>query len=79
MQSCRWANSAKNTDIHLSGPVVRNHIFLNGRKIHCDTENNVPIVVPEISTGFSSLTASTPPTSSPQDSTEDSSSSPATT
>ena len=48
------------------------------QKIQRNTENCVPIVVPGLSTCSSSSTASTSPTSLPQDLTEDSTSGPAT-
>ena len=54
------------------------HLTQNGRNIRCNTENYVPIVVPGLSTGASISTASASLTSLPQDSAEDSSSSPAT-
>ena len=50
----------------------------NGKLVQCNTENLVPIVVPGLSTGSSSTTASASPVSLPQD-TSDDSSSPATT
>ena len=44
----------------MSGPVVRKPLlFKKKSKIQCNTENYVPIVVPGLSTGPSSLTAST--------------------
>ena len=63
-------NSAKITDIHMSGPAVKNHTLLKCQKLQCNTENYVPIVVPELSTASSSSTASIPPTSLPPDTTE---------
>ena len=41
------------------------HLIKNGKKIHCDTPNHVPFVVPGLST--SSYTSSTSPTSSSQE------------
>ena len=38
------------------------HLVKHGRNIQCNTENYVPIVVPGLSTGSFSSTASTPPT-----------------
>ena len=55
------------------------HLTQNGRQIQCNTKNYVPIVLPGLRTGSSSSCASTSPTSLPQDTSEDSSSCPATT
>ena len=58
------------TDVHTSGPVVTNHFsFKDAKRIQCNTENCVPIVVPRLSTGSSPSSSSTPttPTSSTQD------------
>ena len=61
----------------MSGPVAKNHISIkNGRKIQCNTKNYEPIVVPGLSTGPSTSSASTSLTSFPQDTCDDSSSSP---
>ena len=43
-------------------------LFKDGRRMQCGTENNVPIVVPGLSTGSSSSTTQTSPASLPQDS-----------
>ena len=43
------------------------HLSKNGRRRQCNTENYVPIVVPELLTGSSSSTTSTSTTSLPQD------------
>ena len=53
-----------NTDTHMNGSTVKNHISLkNGIRIQCNTENFVPIVVPGLSTSSSSsLPTSTPMT-----------------
>ena len=56
----------------------KTHLIENDRKIQCNTVNRVPIFVPGLSTSFSSSITSTSPASFPQDSTEDSKSSPAT-
>ena len=43
------------TGFHMSGSMVKNHISLkNGIRIQCDTENFVPILVPDLSTSSSS-------------------------
>ena len=77
LRSFRWENTAKITDIHMSGPVAKNRISLKtAGKIQCNTENYEPIVVPGWSTGPSSSSASASPTSFPQDKFDDSSSSP---
>ena len=55
------------------------HLIENGRKTNCNSENYVPIGVPGLSTCSSTSTASASPASLPQDTTEDSTSSPATT
>ena len=45
-----------------TGPVVRNHnSSKNGRKIDCNTANNVPFVVPGLSTSSSSPSSPTSP------------------
>ena len=53
-----------NTDTHMSGSTVKNHIsFKNGIRRQCNTENFVPIVVPGLPTSSSSsLPSSTPMT-----------------
>ena len=56
----------------------KNIPFFKGIKILCNRENYVPIVVPGLSTGSSSSTASTSPASLTQHSTDDSTSSPKT-
>ena len=44
-----------NTDILTNGSMVKNHISSkNGIRIQCNTENFVPIVVPGLSTSYSS-------------------------
>ena len=45
------------------------HLIKKGKKIHCDTSNHVPFVVPGLS--MSSSTSSTSPTSSSQESVTD--------
>ena len=65
----RYAGTAsQNTETPMSGPVVNYHLVKNGRRIRCNTENHVPIVVPGLSTDSSSLTTSTSTASLPQDS-----------
>ena len=64
--SCEWTSGQKTTP------------YQRWQKIRCNTENHVPIVVPGVSTSSFSSTVSTSPTSLTQDSTEDSTSSPAT-
>ena len=49
-------NSAKITDIPVSGPVVKNHTFLNRQEIQCITENSEPNDVPGLPPGSSSST-----------------------
>ena len=68
-QFYRWESFAMNTDTHMNGSTVRNHISLkNGIRIQCNTENFVPIVVPGLSTSFSSsLPSSTSMTPSKQE------------
>ena len=66
-----------NTDIHMSGLVVKNHSCPNmGKLILCSTQHFVPLVVPGLSTGSSSSSASSSSTSLPQGTSDDSSSSP---
>ena len=43
-----------NTDTHMSGSIVKNHISLNMVFEYSNTENFVPIVVPGLSTSSSS-------------------------
>ena len=45
------------------------HLIKHGKKIHCDTSNHVPFVVPGLST--SSSTSSSSPTSSSQEAVTD--------
>ena len=60
----------EDTDIHISGPMVKNHVSSkNGLRIQCSTENFVPIVVLGLSTTSSSSSSSATPTSLPQEST----------
>ena len=52
---------AINTDSHMSGSTVKNHISKSGIRLPCNTENFVPIVVPGLSaSSSSSLSTSTP-------------------
>ena len=50
LQSCHKENPAMYTDIHMRGPVAK--------RIQCNTENFVPILVPGLSTGSFSSRAS---------------------
>ena len=60
----------EDTDIHISGPMVKNHVSLkNGVRIQCNTESYVPIVVLGLSTTSSASSSSATPTSLPQEST----------
>ena len=54
-QFCRLESFAMKTDIPMNGSMVKNHISLKyGIRIQCDTENFVPIVVPDLSASSSS-------------------------
>ena len=61
-------NSAKITGIITIGPVVKNNILSKmAGKIHRNTTNYVPFVVPGLSTSSSTSSSPTSPTSSSQD------------
>ena len=63
-----WNNSAKNTDIPTSGPVVKCQIWLNmAEGFVAIPKNHVPIVGPALSTGSSSSSTCTSSTSFQQD------------
>ena len=47
------------------------HLIKNGKKIHCDTSNHVPFVVPGLSTSSSTSSSSTSPSSSSQETVAD--------
>ena len=77
-QSCRWTSSAKNTEKLLSGASGQKpQLTKSGKRILWNTEHFVPIVVPGLATAFSSSNASSSSTSLPQDTYDDTSSSPA--
>ena len=55
-------NSSKIMGILMSGLDVEKHLINHGTKIPCNTENYVPVVVPDLSSGTSSSRVALPST-----------------